>query len=223
MAQLNFPEGVTTGTQYTGDNGTTYIFDGIRWIGHSPNLELATNSISNDGNVVQVDNVGNLILPSYLLPFNTGTSQQVLAWPNTGTTLVWTSVTSLIPDFSTNTLVNGAYEVLLDSSGTLNLSGGEITAISAFDSIVSLYGRSNLHLTGGNNDAVISIGPSGSITIVNPGTGYMTGSLPSYSGIRFNITARSITSGIKFPDNSLQTTAWTGSTSTLVLYLGIRA
>ena len=93
MAQLNFPLNATTGTQYTGDNGTTYIFDGTRWIGHSPNLEIATNSISNNMHVIQVDGAGNLVLPDYVLPITTGLPGQMLTWPNTGTVLTWTTAT----------------------------------------------------------------------------------------------------------------------------------
>ena len=34
MAALDFPNsGLTTGTTYTGDNGTVYIYDGVKWVG----------------------------------------------------------------------------------------------------------------------------------------------------------------------------------------------
>ena len=51
MAILNFPTDVSTGTQITGDNGVTYIFDGIKWVGHSPKSAPGTNSIINNGKV----------------------------------------------------------------------------------------------------------------------------------------------------------------------------
>ena len=35
MAILNFPNNPQQGDQYTGDNGTTYIFDGVKWVGHA--------------------------------------------------------------------------------------------------------------------------------------------------------------------------------------------
>ena len=36
MAALDFPNsGLTTGTTYTGDNGTIYIYDGVKWVGHT--------------------------------------------------------------------------------------------------------------------------------------------------------------------------------------------
>jgi len=66
MAALNFPPEVTgqnTGTTYTGSNGVAYIWDGYKWVGHSPTLAPGTNSISNNGNVVQVDQSGNLVIP----------------------------------------------------------------------------------------------------------------------------------------------------------------
>ena len=64
MAQLNFPTtGLTTGTQYTGDNGVVYIYDGVKWVGHMPNVATATNSIINGSYVVQVNSDGNLVIP----------------------------------------------------------------------------------------------------------------------------------------------------------------
>lgn len=36
MAVLDFPNtGLTTGTTYTGDNGTVYIYDGVKWVGQA--------------------------------------------------------------------------------------------------------------------------------------------------------------------------------------------
>jgi len=66
MAALNFPPepiGQNTGTTYTGSNGVAYVWDGYKWVGHSPVLTPGTNSISNNGNVVQVDQSGNLVIP----------------------------------------------------------------------------------------------------------------------------------------------------------------
>jgi hypothetical protein len=33
MSALNFPSGAQTGDQYTGDNGSIYVFDGVKWVG----------------------------------------------------------------------------------------------------------------------------------------------------------------------------------------------
>ena len=96
MAALDFPTqttGQNTGTQYTGGNGVTYIWDGYKWVGRSPTLASGSNSISNNSNVLQIDSSGNLIAPSYIFPNTLGSSGQVLAWPSSGTTLVWTSAT----------------------------------------------------------------------------------------------------------------------------------
>jgi len=89
MAILNFPDNPQTGDQYTGDNGTTYVFDGVKWLGTAGSGTSGTNSIVNNGNTVQVDSTGKLILPSYAFPNTTGTAGQVLVWPNSGTTLAW--------------------------------------------------------------------------------------------------------------------------------------
>ena len=64
-ARLNFPNSglVANVTQYTGDNGTTYIWDGIKWVGRTAGGAVGTNSIQNGTYTVQVDNFGNLILP----------------------------------------------------------------------------------------------------------------------------------------------------------------
>ena len=64
MAALNFPNsGLTVGDQYTGDNGTTYTWDGVKWVGRAAGGAAGTNSIQNGTHTVQVDADGNLILP----------------------------------------------------------------------------------------------------------------------------------------------------------------
>lgn len=60
---LNFPSNPTTGTQYASTSGVTYIYDGIKWIGHASTLLPGTNSISNVGYVVQVTNTGSVMVP----------------------------------------------------------------------------------------------------------------------------------------------------------------
>ena len=68
MALLNFPNTrlngspLQNGDEYTGDNGVTYIYTNGKWVGHSPVLAAGTNSIINNGYVVQIDVNGNLIL-----------------------------------------------------------------------------------------------------------------------------------------------------------------
>jgi len=91
MAALNFPTtGLVAGvTQYTSDLGTTYIWDGVKWVGHSAGGAVGTNSIANNGNTVQVDAGGNLVLPAFAIPNTVGTVGQVLKWPASGSTLAW--------------------------------------------------------------------------------------------------------------------------------------
>lgn len=95
MAALNFPtENLQAGvTQYTSDLGTTYIWDGVKWVGHSAGGSVGTNSISNNGNTVQVNADGDLVLPAYTLPNTAGTEAQVLTWPASGTVLEWADQT----------------------------------------------------------------------------------------------------------------------------------
>ena len=64
MAILNFPDNPQQGDQYTGDNGTTYIFDGVKWVGHAVAQPAGTNSITNNGFTLQIDGDGNLIMPT---------------------------------------------------------------------------------------------------------------------------------------------------------------
>jgi hypothetical protein len=64
MAILNFPDNPRSGDQYTGDNGTTYIFDGVKWVGRSQAQPAGTNSITNNGHTLQIDGDGNVIIPN---------------------------------------------------------------------------------------------------------------------------------------------------------------
>jgi hypothetical protein len=89
MAILNFPDNPQLNDQYTGDNGTTYIFDGVKWVGHAVGGAAGTNSIQNGSHVVQIDTSGNLVTSAFTIPNTTGTVNQVLTWPGSGTTLVW--------------------------------------------------------------------------------------------------------------------------------------
>ena len=63
MAALNFPTtGLVAGvTQYSA-NGTTYLWDGVKWVGRTAGGAAGTNSIQNNGHTVQVRSDGALIL-----------------------------------------------------------------------------------------------------------------------------------------------------------------
>jgi hypothetical protein len=115
MAILNFPADPQQDDQYTGDNGTTYIYDGVKWIGRASGT-AGTNSIQNSGFVVQVDGDGDLVTPTFTIPNTAGTSGQVLTWPGGGSTLTWATSSS-----TTNKLVNGVNEVVLGATGAVTL------------------------------------------------------------------------------------------------------
>ena len=66
MPILNFPNNPSVGDTYTGDNGISYIWDGNKWGGHTAAIDtINTNSsyLINNGNVIQVDGTGNLVIP----------------------------------------------------------------------------------------------------------------------------------------------------------------
>ena len=63
MAALNFPTtGLVAGVTEYSANGTTYLWDGIKWVGRTAGGAAGTNSIQNNGNTVQVRSDGALIL-----------------------------------------------------------------------------------------------------------------------------------------------------------------
>ena len=63
MAILNFPSNPQVNDQYTGDNGTTYTYDGVKWVGRAAGGAAGTNSLQNGSYTVQVDVEGDLVLP----------------------------------------------------------------------------------------------------------------------------------------------------------------
>ena len=89
MSALNFPSGAVTGDQYTGDNGSVYVFDGVKWVGDTISLVANPNALVNNGHTVQLDGAGRLVLPAYTFPATAGTNGQVLVWPGSGSRLVW--------------------------------------------------------------------------------------------------------------------------------------
>ena len=92
MAALNFPTtDLEAGVTEYSANGTTYLWDGVKWVGRTAGGAAGTNSIQNNGNTVQVDAGGNLALPAFAIPNTVGTTGQVLKWPASGTTLVWST------------------------------------------------------------------------------------------------------------------------------------
>jgi hypothetical protein len=97
MAALKFPLNPVRGAIYTGNNGSTYVFDGIKWVGNTTfGLSTQTNVLFNSGYYVQVTPDGGLSLPEYTLPSTTGTVGQVLQWTYISGTnyLIWADVRS---------------------------------------------------------------------------------------------------------------------------------
>ena len=94
MAALNFPPNPTVGAQYTSDLGTTYIWDGVKWVGHSAGGAVGTNSIQNNGHTVQVRSDGALILSegsvfadlAWTTPASLATNDVVVIPPQGGAT-----------------------------------------------------------------------------------------------------------------------------------------
>ena len=90
MAALNFPTtGLVAGVTEYSANGTTYLWDGVKWVGRTAGGAAGTNSIQNNEFTVQVDAGGNLVLPAFSMPNTVGTTGQVLKWPASGSTLTW--------------------------------------------------------------------------------------------------------------------------------------
>ena len=84
---LQFPTNPTLNQQFTASNSVTYQWDGSKWVSISAVLPSGTNSISNNGNVVQVTADGTLQLPNYNLPSYSGSSGAVLGY--SGSTVTW--------------------------------------------------------------------------------------------------------------------------------------
>jgi hypothetical protein len=102
MPQLNFPNtGLYEGLQYAGDNGVTYIYDGVKWIGHALGQTAGTNSITNNGKTVQVDGDGNLVIPVG--------------------SIIKDSAGNPVGGGATDRIVNGSHSAILGSDGYLTM------------------------------------------------------------------------------------------------------
>jgi len=98
---LNFPNSPVNGQTYLGDNGVTYTYDGVKWKG---------TSIAYGGT------------------FPTATSSQPgLVQPDGTTITIVNGVISSSGGGSTNKLVNGGNEIILEADGTLASPGGSWT------------------------------------------------------------------------------------------------
>ena len=124
MAILNFPNTglIANVTQYTGDNGTTYTWDGVKWMGRTAGIIGTTDRlVSSNSEVVLTDSVPPGGPPTITGPLGvrisaTGGNQLALDWlpaavnPYPG-----------VPDLSTETaLVNFDYNgVIIEVNGDL--------------------------------------------------------------------------------------------------------
>jgi len=61
MAILNFPSNPQTNDQYTGDNGTTYIFDGVKWVGIGDGV-LNIGSFEFTDNTITTTDSSNIVI-----------------------------------------------------------------------------------------------------------------------------------------------------------------
>jgi hypothetical protein len=155
--------------EYIGGNGVTYIYDGVKWVGHSQNLTPGTSALVNNSNIAQLDVDGNFELPSFTLVNSTGTAGQTLTWPTTGTVLTWTY-------FNPSQLINGAYIVELNDDGTLNFPNNTIDAGTSSIAVASYVNSElawhNNNITGDAQetlDAYVGVDSSGTY-IVNEST-----------------------------------------------------
>ena len=172
MAILNFPNTrldgspLQAGDQYTGDNGVTYIFDGVKWVGHAVAQPAGTNSITNAGHTVQVDSSGNLIIP-------------------TGATIIYESgapVVTVGGSATTSTLINGSYTVSIGNDGKFQSNNTTITSLDLRDASGAGFYTSGdgytLRSNGSNNWIFKTDG-----NIVVPTAGIIKANTDSYTGI----------------------------------------
>lgn len=149
---LNFPNSPINGQTYLGDNGVTYTYDGVKWSGTS--VEYGSG-----------------------LPIAT-TSQPGLVQPDGTTITIVNGVISSSGGGSTNKLVNGVSEVVLDEGGMLTVPGtialqdGVITSNDNTDPGIVL-GSSNksvfVRTLSGVDQSTWKFGTDGSLQM--PGTG----------------------------------------------------
>ena len=93
---LLFPTHPNTNDTYSADNGVVYTWTGDRWSAAQTVQNLGQvipvaygGQIVNNGYAVTINTSGNLVTPAYSFPNTAGTTNQVLVWPGSGTTLVW--------------------------------------------------------------------------------------------------------------------------------------
>ena len=127
MPILNFPNNPRVGDTYTGDNGISYIWDGNKWGGHTAAIDtINTNSsyIINNGNVIQVDGSGNLVIPVGATILD-AQGNQVGTGGGTPYRIVNGASYASVPDLNGNVYIvnNDTYTWNFGSDGTLTTPG----------------------------------------------------------------------------------------------------
>ncbi len=135
---LNFPNsGLYEGYQYTGDNGVTYTYDGVKWVGRVAGGAAGTNSLNNGTFTVQVDGDGNLVLPTgAVIKDEAGDPYSA----------------------STDRLTSSIHQVLLSSDGSISFPGN---AINAGNSNIAI--KSNNNLWTFDTDGILTVPSGGAI------------------------------------------------------------
>ena len=124
-------------------------------------------------------------------------------------------------------LTSGSYQVILSEDSRLNipgvltvpnLSGGKIITVSPFDDIQGFYGQSNIPILQNGVGGTINISNQGVVTVSNQGRDYTDGIAIIGGGTRVLISVTPFgwvfnsDGSVIFPDNTTQTTAFTGVT-----------
>ena len=164
---LNFPPNPEIGDEYLGDNGVTYIWDGVKWAGQFTQGGGGTGGVAN----IEIRNQGTTATTSTTVIDFTGPGVSTTA---TGTVVTVTidtgSIVEVASTTTTGTVKIGA-GITIEADGTISVREGlqywteAINKVNTETSIVSLVVNS----TETNIDAVIS--PLGNGAIGNDAEG----------------------------------------------------
>ena len=112
MAILNFPNsGLTAGDQYVSDNGTTYTYDGVKWVGQ-PGVGVSDRLVKASTQVI-LNSDGSLTLPTITVvdgnSWNNSFTQQTLrlGGTNTGSVTITDTASDVVSRGGRNILIQG--------------------------------------------------------------------------------------------------------------------
>lgn len=104
------------------NTGITFAYNAATNVMNASITALNGNQLVNGAQTLTLESNGNITAPAFTIPNAVGTSGQVLKWPSSGSTLTWGADSS-----TSNKLVNGLNEVVLDADGTTTFpTGGDI-------------------------------------------------------------------------------------------------